>query len=244
MTATPSPYPPQGGAPAYGPGPAGPWGGAPGVAPRPAPRGRKGPLILLISGLVLLVLGVVLVVVPLAGVVKAGTSLSSISSSGSSVATLESNAIYGLYEDSPHSTSCSVTDPSGRDVATSSVSGTVTTNDHRMFATFTTTSEGKYTIICESTSGDAAYVGVALSVSGIVGMAFGVIAGVAAGLVGLGLTIGGFIWLVLRNRAIRQSRDGQAGPYPGAPGGYAPQGGGGNPQQGGYAPQSGAWPAS
>ncbi len=230
MTAAPSPYPPTGGSPTYGPVPGTSWDGVPGVAPEPASKGRQGPVILLVSGIVVLVVGVAIAVASIVFIARTGASLSPIASTGTTVATLKSHAVYGLYEDSPGSTTCSVTDPSGAEVATAPVAGSVETNNHRMFATFTTTSAGDHTISCSSWAQGGAYVGVAISVSGIAGGVVGILAGIGAGVIGTGLTIGGIVWLTVRNRAIRRARPGQAGPGAGQPGGYVPQ--------------PGPWPAS
>lgn len=187
----------QPGAPQY-------YQGPPAPAPRKVPTGRRGPLTLLITGVVLLVAAVASFGLGVFSVVGQATSLESFSSNEVHQLDLEPNSIYGIYADAD--VSCLAVDAAEDEVPLGTVASSLRTNDHQMLLTFTTaTAQLPVSLYCESVDQSPVFVGVAMSASGLGGMIGGMLFGVFAGIAGFGLTLGGIIWLVVRNKAIRNA---------------------------------------
>ncbi|AYD90440.1 hypothetical protein D4740_12240 [Actinomyces sp. 2119] len=189
-------------------------------------RSLRGPVLLLVAGIVLLLGAGVFLYASLRPVASA-TSLSQFSTGYEMQAELENDTTYGLYYDDSGSTpDCQVASPQDDDVSVNTnITGTVTVNNHTLFATFVTNEAGDYTITCTSSTDQDVYIGLAASVSGIFGFVGGILVAPLTGTAGLAMVVVGLIWLTRRRRA-RGSQPpaptsaAAASPVPGRPGAY------------------------
>ncbi len=213
------------------PGPYGPYP----PAPRPAPRtSLVGPVVLTSVGALLLVATAVVAVlvvrtflsiVPL-GVLDASggpgsAAVASTSAPGTTTAVLEPgyHHLYLVVPSDEHEAglpgTVELTGPDGETLPAepSPLDGTASTGGSRavLVAGFRVVEPGEYTLtVPEATTQDAQVVlvrGPDLTqfVSGIFGTVGGVFVAIALGVVGLGLTIGGVIWWVVRAGARRRA---------------------------------------
>ena len=195
MSYTPPPGPPHSAAP-------------PLPAPSPPPvRSRKGPVIMLLTGLAVFLVALAVVFASMASFLSITSSLSRIDGTGTTTRALEADSGYGLYGDSP-TTSCTVTDPDGHDVPVSPTGMGTTVNGHTLFGAFTTTASGDYAISCTSYGaagplhGDHpvdVYVGDKLGAGSLAGRIVITIGAVFVGIIGGTLLIAGLVWLLVRS---------------------------------------------
>ncbi|WP_127842835.1 hypothetical protein [Actinomyces wuliandei] len=229
----PGPASTPGAVPGYGYGPAGqplPYATtSPGPSPVPSgpggdasSRSLRGPVVLLVAGILLLLLGAALFLYASLRPVASAASLSQLSTGYEMQAKLEGNTTYGLYYDDSGSTpSCRVASPHDDDVSVSTnITGTVTVNNHTLFATFVTNEAGDYTITCTSSTEQEVYIGLTTSVSDVFRLIGGVlVAQVVTALIGtagLVMAVGGLIWLT-RRRSSRSSQPPATTPAAAAP---------------------------
>lgn len=215
--------------------PYGPYGGPPpGVPPRPVKTSLAGPITLTAVGVFLVVATIVVAffvvrtfvsIVPLGVLDGSGnpgsSSLASTDAPGTTTATLEPG-YYDLYLVVPASEryanlegTAQLTGPDGELVTAEppGVNGNASMGGSRAFtvAGFRVESAGEYTLTVPAASSDDALVvlveghDVAGFVSGLLGTVGGVFVAIGLGVVGLGLTVGGVIWWVVRAKARRRS---------------------------------------
>ena len=186
-------------------------------SPVPAPKGKKGPVILLSIALVMVIGAVAVFIGSVVMVANISGTLTPVKPNGEVTADLKGSSIYALYSDGDPS--CTVTAPNGSDVAVLDVSTSNTKIDgHTMVATFSPEQDGKHTINCTTPGSKKVYIGQALKGGGIVGGDLGIVGIVLLGIVGLPLLIGAIIWLAVRlsyNRKARQAQAAMGGGYPG-----------------------------
>lgn len=189
---------------------AAPW---PPGAPAPAPKGRKGPVVLMVVGGVLIIVAVIAFVVSIVSVTRAATSLERVASGRETSLDLEGATVYGVYADD--AATCEAMAPDGSAVEVSESTAPVTVNGHPVQETLMTDSAGTYTITCTTTTGDPVWVGSLLSVSGVVSGTLVATGAVFGGILGFALVVGGIIWFFVRrahDERVRRSWD-----APGAP---------------------------
>ena len=183
----------------------------------PAPKGKKGPVILLSIALVLVIGAAAVFIGSLVMMANISGTLTPIKSNGEVTADLKGSSIYALYSDGDPS--CTVTAPDGSDVSTAELDdSTVKVDGHTMVATFSSGQVGKHTISCTTPGSEKVYIGRALHGEGVVGGALGLVGVVLLGIVGLPLLIGAVIWLVVRLSYNRKAREAQAAMGGGHPG--------------------------
>lgn len=169
-------------------------------APQPAaPRGRKGPLVLLLSGVAATVLALVLVGVGVSHTMSVSGSFSRLSSNGSTVAVLNSGTTYGLYGNGR--SSCTVSSPGGDDVRVAEPKTSNEINGRTLLASFTPDSSGDHTITCSTSGGSPLYIGKAINNGTMLVGA----AGLLLGAVAFPVLLAGFIWLMVRNSKNRKA---------------------------------------
>ena len=183
----------------------------------PAPKGKKGPVILLSIALVMVLGALAIFIASVVMIMNISRTLTPIKPNGEVTADLKSTSIYALYSEGDPS--CTVTAPNGSDVSTAKWNdSTVKVDHHTMVATFSSGQDGKHTINCTTPGSKKVYIGQALKGGGIVGGDLGIVGIVLLGIVGLPLLIGAIIWLVVRlsyNRKARQAQAAMGGGYPG-----------------------------
>ena len=186
-------------------------------SPAPAPKGKKGPVILLSIALVLVIGAAAVFIGSLVMMANISGTLTPIKSNGEVTADLKGSSIYALYSDGDPS--CTVTAPDGSDVAVLDVSASNTKIDgHTMVATFSPDQDGKHTISCTTPGSENVSIGQALDSDGIVGGVLGMGVAIILAVVGVPMLIGAIIWLVVRlsyNRKARQAQAAMGGGYPG-----------------------------
>ena len=220
--AGPDPYAQQGAmAPGYGANnpydPSFSYTGAGGVS-IPAPKGKKGPVILLSVALVLVISAVAVFIGSLVMITNISGTLTPVQSNGEVTADLKTDTLYALYSEGDPS--CTVTAPDGSDVSTAELDdSTVKVDGHTMVATFSPGQDGKHTISCTTPGSEKVYIGRALHGEGVVGGALGLVGVVLLGIVGLPLLIGAIIWLAVRLSYNRKAHEAQAAMGGGRPGG-------------------------
>ncbi|WP_147681435.1 hypothetical protein [Actinomyces ruminicola] len=196
-----------------------PYGAASfGAGPTPAPKGRKGPLILLLSGSALCVVAVVLTMVFIASSARAINDLQPIEADGADTAQLDSSVVYGLYGNG--GSQCTVTAADGTEVEVISPTSYVEVNERRLFGMVAPAASGDYTITCSTSfPGYDVWFGPLVDGGDIGRMVAGVFVVVGMFIVGLPLAVGGAIWLAVRhshNRRLHQAPPAAgAGAYPG-----------------------------
>lgn len=208
----------------YGPGPGGaqyapgrtPYGPGPYVqaapSPAPAPKGRKGPLILLLSGVALCVVAGIAIIIVAVSATRTAGELQPIVANGTTTVRLEAGEVYGLYGNG--SSGCTVAGADGTELEVTKPSSSITVNDRRLFGVIAPASSGDHAITCSTLlASEDVYFGPLIGAQDIGRAVFGVLA--AAGLLVLGvpLTISGIIWLVVRNSHNRRALQAQAA-YP------------------------------
>ncbi|PHP53662.1 hypothetical protein [Actinomyces ruminis] len=175
----------------------------------PTPKGRKGPLILLLSGVALCVIAGIAIIVSALSLTRTAGALQPIVADGTSTVRLDAQEVYGLYGNG--SSDCAVTAADGTELEVTRPSSSITVNDRQLFGMIAPTSSGEYTITCSTllVSGDV-YFGPLVGAQDIGRMVFGVIASIAMLVLGIPLTIGGIIWLVVRNSHNKRALQAQA----------------------------------
>ena len=186
-------------------------------SPAPAPKGKKGPVILLSIALVLVIGAAAVFIGSLVMMANISGTLTPVKSNGEVTADLKGSSIYALYSDGDPS--CTVTAPDGSDVAVLDVSASNTKIDgHTMVATFSPDQDGKHTISCTTPGSENVSIGQALDSDGIVGGVLGMGVAIILAIVGFPMLIGAIIWLAVRlsyNKKARQAQAAMAGGYPG-----------------------------
>ena len=186
-------------------------------SPAPAPKGKKGPVILLSIALVLVIGAAAVFIGSLVMMANISGTLTPVKSNGEVTADLKGSSIYALYSDGDPS--CTVTAPDGSDVAVLDVSASNTKIDgHTMVATFSPDQDGKHTISCTTPGSENVSIGQALDSDGIVGGVLGMGVAIILAIVGGPMLIGAIIWLAVRlsyNRKARQAQAAMGGGYPG-----------------------------
>ena len=183
----------------------------------PAPKGKKGPVILLSIALVMVLGALAIFIASVVVVIDISRTLTPIKPNGEVAADLKSTSDYALYSNGDPS--CTVTAPDGSDVSTAELDdSTVKVDGHTMVATFSSGQVGKHTISCTTPGSEKVYIGRALHGEGVVGGALGLVGVVLLGIVGLPLLIGAVIWLVVRLSYNRKAREAQAAMGGGHPG--------------------------
>ena len=138
----------------------------------PAPKGKKGPVILLSIALVLVIGAAAVFIGSLVMMANISGTLTPIKSNGEVTADLKGSSIYALYSDGDPS--CTVTAPDGSDVSTAELDdSTVKVDGHTMVATFSPEQDGKHTISCTTPGSENVSIGQALDSDGIVGGVLG-----------------------------------------------------------------------
>jgi len=183
----------------------------------PAPKGKKGPVILLSIALVMVLGALAIFIASVVMIMNISRTLTPIKPNGEVTADLKSTSIYALYSEGDPS--CTVTAPNGSDVSTAKWNdSTVKVDHHTMVATFSSGQDGKHTINCTTPGSKKVYIGQALKGGGIVGGDLGIVGIVLLGIVGLPLLIGAIIWLAVRlsyNRKAHEAQVAMGGGYPG-----------------------------
>ena len=183
----------------------------------PAPKGKKGPVILLSIALVLVIGAAAVFIGSLVMMANISGTLTPVKSNGEVTADLKGSSIYALYSDGDPS--CTVTAPDGSDVAVLDVSASNTKIDgHTMVATFSPDQDGKHTISCTTPGSENVSIGQALDSDGIVGGVLGMGVAIILAIVGFPMLIGAIIWLAVRlsyNKKARQAQAAMGGGYPG-----------------------------
>ena len=183
----------------------------------PAPKGKKGPVILLSIALVMVLGAVAVFIGSVVMVANISGTLTPVKPNGEVTADLKGSSIYALYSDGDPS--CTVTAPNGSDVSIAKLDdSTVRLDGHRMVATFSSGQDGKHTINCTTPGSEKVYLGQAVHGEGVVGGALGLVGIVLLSIVGLPLLIGAIIWLVVRLSYDRKAHEAQVamgGGYPG-----------------------------
>ena len=186
-------------------------------SPVPAPKGKKGPVILLSIALVMVIGAVAVFIGSVVMVANISGTLTPVKPNGEVTADLKGSSIYALYSDGDPS--CTVTAPNGSDVAVLDVSTSNTKIDgHTMVATFSPEQDGKHTINCTTPGSEDVSIGQALDSDGIVNGVLGMGVAIILAVVGVPMLIGAIIWLVVRlsyNRKARQVQAAMGGGYPG-----------------------------
>ena len=186
-------------------------------SPVPAPKGKKGPVILLSIALVMVIGALAIFIASVVVVIDISRTLTPIKPNGEVAADLKSTGDYALYSDGDPS--CTVTAPNGSDVAVLDVSASNTKIDgHTMVATFSPEQDGKHTINCTTPGSEDVSIGQALDSDGIVNGVLGMGVAIILAVVGVPMLIGAIIWLVVRlsyNRKARQAQVAMGGGYPG-----------------------------
>ena len=179
-------------------------------SPVPAPKGKKGPVILLSIALVMVIGAVAVFIGSVVMVANISGTLTPVKPNGEVTADLKGSSIYALYSDG---------DPSCSDVAVLDVSASNTKIDgHTMVATFSPEQDGKHTINCTTPGSEDVSIGQALDSDGIVNGVLGMGVAIILAVVGVPMLIGAIIWLVVRlsyNRKARQAQAAMGGGYPG-----------------------------
>ena len=183
----------------------------------PAPKGKKGPVILLSIALVMVLGALAIFIASVVVVIDISRTLTLIKPNGEVAADLKSTSDYALYSEGDPS--CTVTAPNGSDVSIAKLDdSTVKLDGHRMVATFSSGQDGKHTISCTTPGSEKVYLGQAVHGEGVVGGALGLVGIVLLSIVGLPLLIGAIIWLVVRLSYDRKAHEAQVamgGGYPG-----------------------------
>ena len=183
----------------------------------PAPKGKKGPVILLSIALVMVLGALAIFIASVVVVIDISRTLTLIKPNGEVAADLKSTSDYALYSEGDPS--CTVTAPNGSDVSIAKLDdSTVRLDGHRMVATFSSGQDGKHTINCTTPGSEKVYLGQAVHGEGVVGGALGLVGIVLLSIVGLPLLIGAIIWLVVRLSYDRKAHEAQVamgGGYPG-----------------------------
>ena len=186
-------------------------------SPVPAPKGKKGPVILLSIALVMVIGAVAVFIGSVVMVANISGTLTPVKPNGEVTADLKGSSIYALYSDGDPS--CTVTAPNGSDVAVLDVSASNTKIDgHTMVATFSPEQDGKHTINCTTPGSEDVSIGQALDSDGIVNGVLGMGVAIILAVVGVPMLIGAIIWLVVRlsyNRKAREAQAAMGGGYPG-----------------------------
>ena len=183
----------------------------------PAPKGKKGPVILLSIALAMVLGALAIFIASVVVVIDISRTLTLIKPNGEVAADLKSTSDYALYSEGDPS--CTVTAPNGSDVSIAKLDdSTVRLDGHRMVATFFSGQDGKHTISCTTPGSEKVYLGQAVHGEGVVGGALGLVGIVLLSIVGLPLLIGAIIWLVVRLSYDRKAHEAQVamgGGYPG-----------------------------
>ena len=183
----------------------------------PAPKGKKGPVILLSIALVMVLGALAIFIASVVVVIDISRTLTLIKPNGEVAADLKSTSDYALYSEGDPS--CTVTAPNGSDVSIAKLDdSTVRLDGHKMVATFSSGQDGKHTISCTTPGSEKVYLGQAVHGEGVVGGALGLVGIVLLSIVGLPLLIGAIIWLVVRLSYDRKAHEAQVamgGGYPG-----------------------------
>ena len=186
-------------------------------SPVPAPKGKKGPVILLSIALVMVIGAVAVFIGSVVMAANISGTLTPVKPNGEVTADLKGSSIYALYSDGDPS--CTVTAPNGSDVAVLDVSASNTKVDgHTMVATFSPEQDGKHTINCTTPGSEDVSIGQALDSDGIVNGVLGLGVAIILAVVGVPMLIGAIIWLVVRlsyNRKARQAQAAMGGGHPG-----------------------------
>lgn len=216
------PHPPQGRWPYPPPGAPGSPGSAAPYAPaprRPVPAGNKGPITLLVSGILILALAGVLFLGSATLIGRISASFQPLTLNSPNQISLEASESYGIYTDAAFSARCTVQSPDGSDIDVKTERiASIKINELLLNATFRTDAAGTYTITCDDSPSidgiSVAYVGYEAVPSTMTRAGAGMIGGVLLGLLGLGLAIGGGIWLGARSSARKRQRALGIGPTP------------------------------
>ena len=183
----------------------------------PAPKGKKGPVILLSIALAMVLGALAIFIASVVVVIDISRTLTLIKPNGEVAADLKSTSDYALYSEGDPS--CTVTAPNGSDVSIAKLDdSTVRLDGHKMVATFSSGQDGKHTISCTTPGSEKVYLGQAVHGEGVVGGALGLVGIVLLSIVGLPLLIGAIIWLVVRLSYDRKAHEAQVamgGGYPG-----------------------------
>ena len=186
-------------------------------SPVPAPKGKKGPVILLSIALVMVIGAVAVFIGSVVMVANISGTLTPVKPNGEVTADLKGSSIYALYSDGDPS--CTVTAPNGSDVAVLDVSASNTKIDgHTMVATFSPEQDGKHTINCTTPGSEDVSIGQALDSDGIVNGVLGMGVAIILAVVGVPMLIGAIIWLAVRlsyNRKAHEAQVAMGGGYPG-----------------------------
>ena len=175
----------------------------------PGIKGKKGPLALIIVGVVLLVAAAAVLVGSVVSVAQVSSTLSQIPSGSAVAAELRTGSVYGIYSSSLPAAQCTVADPDGVEVPLIEVHSSIEVNDHKLLSTFIPTVSGSYTIACTASGNEPIFLGEATNAQEIGRMAVGAVGSVLGGFLGAGLLIGGLVWLLVRrsrNRRILQAQ--------------------------------------
>ena len=187
-------------------------------SPVPAPKGKKGPVILLSIALVMVLGAVAVFIGSLVMMANISGTLTPVKPNGEVTADLKGSSIYALYSDGDPS--CTVTAPNGSDVAVLDVSASNTKVDgYTMVATFSPEQDGKHTINCTTPGSEDVRIGQTLD-DGIIGGMLGMGVSIILAAAGVPMLIGAIIWLVVRLSYNRKARQAQAAMGGGHPGGW------------------------
>ena len=184
----------------------------------PAPKGKKGPVILLSVALVLVISAVAVFIGSLVMITNISGTLTPVQSNGEVTADLKTDTLYALYSEGDPS--CTVTAPDGSDVMliTAADNSTVEIDNHTVVATFIPDQTGKYTINCTTPGSEDVHIGQALNTDNLLGGALGIVIAGGLAIVGTPMLIGAIIWLVVRlsyNKKARQAQAAMGGGHPG-----------------------------
>lgn len=182
-------------------------GDGPVVAPA-RPQGRKGPVVLLTSGLAVIVPATVMLVLGLAGTIRADTPLATVPDGGTAATVLEAGTDYGIF--GSDSSTCTVVGPDGAGVPVQDPTTLAVIPSHNLIGLFTPGADGEHTVTC-SASPLARPTTVDLLAEANTGLeaSFAISLGALGLVVGLPLALAGLVWLrvrTLRSRTIAQAQ--------------------------------------
>ena len=176
----------------------------------PAPKGKKGPVILLSIALVMVLGALAIFIASVVVVIDISRTLTPIKPNGEVVVDLKSTGDYALYSEGDPS--CTVTAPDGSNVMliTAADDSTVKIDNHTVVATFIPDQTGKYTINCTTPGSEDVHIGQALNTDNLLGGALGIVIAGGLAIVGTPMLIGAIIWLVVRLSYNKKARQAQA----------------------------------
>lgn len=177
----------------------------PSPAPAGPPRGRKGPVITLVCGLVMGLVCTVLLAATIASGAR-DTRLTQVDPVAGTTAQLSATKTYAIYTNT-QLRRCEVLDPEGRSLPLDPVASDIELHDQRMVLTFDPVTDGVHQITCGEGLHPPVFYGQALfTQADLSRIGYALLAGTGM-FISLVVTVVGLVWLLVRvSRASRQGR--------------------------------------